>query len=165
MLKRARARHAFGHRQGDLCGSGRDAQETRDKRPQPNLHRAALNDAIEQWGNGKPLGAGSALEYWKPREGRGIGVEIDPFLRERRCLSGLFLDGWRGMKGVDTIAQVRHPVPRARAVDQDLPELRLAQHGAEDPEERQQDGVRLRAGDAATNRRSGPWKGSTGCCR
>lgn len=25
-------------------------KETRDKRPQPNLHRAALNDAIEQWG-------------------------------------------------------------------------------------------------------------------
>lgn len=25
-------------------------KETRDKRPQPNLHRAELNDAIEQWG-------------------------------------------------------------------------------------------------------------------
>lgn len=25
-------------------------KETRDKRPQPSLHRAALNDAIEQWG-------------------------------------------------------------------------------------------------------------------
>lgn len=25
-------------------------KETRDKRPQPNLHRAALKDAVEQWG-------------------------------------------------------------------------------------------------------------------